>query len=207
MQPTMRGALKSLSVIGFFCALGIALQPRAVAQENPYLNGQFLVATPEMGDPRFAETVIYMINHDERGAMGLVINSPVAKGPLSDLFKALGREPKPTEKSVIIHYGGPVEPQRLYVLHSSDYTAKSASVVAPGVALSGDPAVLEDIARGKGPRQSLLIFGYAGWAPGQLEGEIKAGAWFSLPADPALIFDGDAETKWDRAMAKRKVKA
>ena len=139
--------------------------------------------------------------------MGLVINSPVAKGPLSDLFKALGREPKPTEKTVILHYGGPVEPDRLYVLHSSEYSGKGTSVVGPGVAVSGDPAVLEDIAQGKGPRQSLLIFGYAGWAPGQLEGEIQRGAWFSLPADPALIFDSNAETKWQRAMAKRKVKA
>ena len=203
----MRGLLKSLAIILLFCALGIALQTRAAAQENRYLAGQFLVATPEMGDPRFAETIIYMINHDERGAMGLVINSPVAKGPLSDLFKALGRELKATEKNVILHYGGPVEPERLYVLHSSEYSGKSTSMVGPGVAVSGDPAVLEDIAQGKGPRQSLLIFGYAGWAPGQLEGEIKAGAWFSIPADPALIFDSDAETKWGRAMAKRKVKA
>ena len=203
----MRSFLKSWGVILIFSALGIALQPRAVAQENRYLAGQFLVATPQMGDPRFAETVIYMINHDERGAMGLVINSPVAKGPLADLFKALGREPKPTEKTVILHYGGPVEPDRLYVLHSSEYSGNSTSAVGPGVAVSGDPAVLGDIAEGKGPRQSLLIFGYAGWAPGQLEGEISAGAWFSLPADPALIFDSDAETKWQRAMAKRKVKA
>lgn len=203
----MRGFRKSLGVIVLFCALGIALQSLAVAQENPYLNGQFLVATPELGDPRFAEAVIYMINHDERGAMGLVINSPVAKGPLSDLFKALGREPKPTEKSVILHYGGPVEPERLYVLHSSDYADKSTNVVGPGVAVSGDATVLQDMAQDKGPRQSLLIFGYAGWASGQLESEIQAGAWFSIPADPAFIFDSDAETKWSRAMAKRKVKA
>ena len=203
----MRRFLKGLGGIALFCALGIALQPRAVAQENRYLAGQFLIATPEMGDPRFAETIIYMINNDERGAMGLVINSPVAKGPLADLFKALGREPKPTEKTVILHYGGPVEPDRLYVLHSSEYSGKGTSVVGPGVAVSGDPAVLEDIAQGKGPRQSLLIFGYAGWAPGQLESEINAGAWFSIPADPALIFDSNAETKWQRAMAKRKVKA
>jgi putative transcriptional regulator len=199
--------LKSLGGILLCCALGIAIQPRAVAQKNQYLAGQFLVAAPEMGDPRFAETVIYMINHDERGAMGLVINSPVAKGPLSDLFKALGREPKPAEKTVIVHYGGPVEPERLYILHSSEYSGKGTSVAGPGVAVSGDPAVLEDIAQGKGPRQSLLIFGYAGWAPDQLEKEINAGAWFSLPADPALIFDSDAETKWQRAMVKRKVKA
>lgn len=203
----MRSFLQISAVIVLFSALGIVLQPRAAAQENRSLAGQFLVAAPEMGDPRFAETIIYMINHDERGAMGLVINSPIAKGPLSDLFKALGRKPELPGKTVILHYGGPVEPERLYVLHSSEYSGKSTSVVGPEVAVSGDPAVLEDIARGKGPRQSLLIFGYAGWASGQLEREINAGSWFSIPADPALIFDSNAETKWQRAVAKRKVKA
>ena len=203
MRSTMRSFLKSWGVILIFSALGIALQPRAVAQENRYLAGQFLVATPQMGDPRFAETVIYMINHDERGAMGLVINSPVAKGPLADLFKALGRELKRTEKTVILHYGGPVEPDRLYVLHSSEYSGNSTSAVGPGVAVSGDPAVLGDIAEGKGPRQSLLIFGYAGWAPGQLEAELGKGAWDVALPDEALVFDEDPQRKWRDATTRR----
>ena len=188
-------------------AVGPAPQQQAVAQEHQYLTGQFLVATPEMGDPRFVQSVIYMISHDQDGAMGLVINRPVAQGPLSDLLKALGREGEAAKGTVTVHYGGPVEPERLFVLHSSNYVGKETTVLGNGLAVSADVEILQAIARGKGPRQSLFIFGYAGWAPGQLEAEIKANAWFSIPAEPSLIFDGDVESKWDRAAAKRKIKA
>lgn len=190
----------------WLAAVGPAPQNRAIAQDEQHLIGQFLVAAPEMGDPRFVQTVIYMISHDQSGAMGLVINQPVAQGPLADLLKALGGEAKNAKGTVTIHYGGPVDSGRLFVLHSNDYAAKATMFVSNGLGVTSDADILEAIARGKGPRQKLFIFGYAGWGPGQLEGEIKSGAWFSISADTALIFDGDAEKKWDRAMAKRKVK-
>ena len=186
-------------------AVGPAPQPRALAQDEPNLTGQFLVATPEMGDPRFVQSVIYMIRHDQTGAMGLVINRPVANGPLSDLLKALGREGEAAKGTVTIHYGGPVEPERLFILHSSDYVSKETTVLGNGLGVTADLGILQAITRGKGPRQSRFIFGYAGWAHGQLEAELKTGAWFSIPAEPSLIFDSNAESKWDRAMAKRKV--
>lgn len=190
-----------------FCAGAIASDQLSVAQESPFLTGQFLVATPEIGDPRFVETVIYMIRHDQEGAMGLVINRPVAQGPIGDVLKALGVEDENASDKVILHYGGPVDPARLFVIHSSDYVNEDSTDLGSGVAMTADTEIVRAVARGKGPQQSLFVFGYAGWAPGQLEAEIKANAWFSIPAEKALIFDSDAESKWERARAKRKIKA
>jgi putative transcriptional regulator len=189
------------------CPGAIASDQLSVAQESPFLTGQFLVATPEIGDPRFVETVIYMIRHDQEGAMGLVINRPVAQGPIGDVLKALGVEDENASDKVTLHYGGPVDPARLFVIHSSDYVNEDSTDLGSGVAMTTDTEIVRAIARGKGPRQSLFVFGYAGWAPGQLESEVKANAWFSIPAEKALIFDSDAESKWERAQAKRKIKA
>jgi len=194
-----------LALAILFGLIGVGRDTPA-AEEEQYLIGQFLVATREMADPRFAESVIYMIRHDQSGAMGLVINRPVAQGPLADLLKALGHEGKTADDTVRIHFGGPVEPERLFILHSNDYATRSTMFVGNGLGVSGDDDILQAIAHGKGPRQKLFIFGYAGWGPGQLEGEIKSGAWFTIPAETGLIFDDQAETKWDRATAKRKVK-
>lgn len=188
------------------CVMGIGSEWPAAAEESQYLTGQLLVATPEMGDPRFAQTVIYMVSHNKAGAMGLVVNRPVATGPISELLKGLGVESEGTSGEIAIHYGGPVEPGQGFVLHTNDYVRDSTIVVQDGFALTVDVEVLRAISRGKGPRRSLFAFGYAGWAPGQLEAEIKAKAWFSIPAEETLIFDKDAETKWDRARAKRKIK-
>ena len=181
--------------------------PHAVAEDEQHLVGQFLVATPEMADPRFEENVIYMISHDQTGAMGLVINRPVAEGPLADLLKGLGHESQGAKGTVAIHYGGPVETERLFILHGNDYAAKATMFVGNGLGVTSDAGILQAIARGKGPRQKLFIFGYAGWSPGQLEGEIKTGAWFLIPAETALIFDREPEKKWERALAKRKTRA
>jgi putative transcriptional regulator len=183
-----------------------AKTPRAGTQDEPLLIGQLLVATREMADPRFFESVIYMISDDPSGAMGLVINHPVAEGPLADVLKALGHESTGARGTVAIHYGGPVDTERLFILHGNDYAAKATMFVGNGLGVTADAGILQAIARGQGPRQKLFIFGYAGWGPGQLEGEIKTGAWFSIPAETALIFDPDAGGKWDKALAKRKFK-
>ncbi|HEY3305153.1 MAG TPA: YqgE/AlgH family protein, partial [Candidatus Binatia bacterium] len=175
--------MKRLCVLALAVLLGFVgvgrNPPAAVAEEEQYLIGQFLVATREMADPRFAESVIYMIRHDRTGAMGLVINRPVAEGPLSDLLKALGQKGEGAVETVRIHLGGPVESERLFILHSNDYAASATMFVGNGLGVSGDDDILQAIERGKGPRQKLFIFGYAGWAPGQLEQEIKNGAWFT----------------------------
>jgi putative transcriptional regulator len=160
------------------CALWIPLGATKAGEQNDYLTGQLLVATPEMKDPRFVETVIYMVKHNPEGAFGLVINRPLAKGPIEDLLKGFGMDSSGAKGEIIIHYGGPVSPTAGFVLHSDDILVEESTKVTNGIAMTADPKLLEAMGRGKGPLQSLVILGYAGWAPGQLEGELKAGSWF-----------------------------
>jgi len=172
---------------------------------EPSLTGQLLVAASEMADPRFAETVIYLIKHSEEGAFGLVVNKPVAKGSFSDVLKGFGIESKGAKGEIVVHYGGPVGRRQGFVLHSDDMLIDSSTKVKDGIAVTGDPRIVQALALGTGPRQALLIMGYAGWAPGQLESEIRANSWFVVGADKSLIFGKDAEKKWRRAMDKRQI--
>ena len=169
------------------------------------LAGQLLVATEQMQDPRFLHTVIYMVRHDDDGALGLVVNRPLGDLPLADVFERLGLGHRDVSGRIRVHYGGPVEPGRAFVLHTSDYTGTGSEVIAGGIALTVRPEVLDAIADGKGPRRSLFALGYAGWAAGQLEGEIQRGGWISVLSDEALVFDDDHERKWERAMARRRI--
>lgn len=190
----------------FFCIFEVAGAQPLVTEEGANLTGQLLVATPELDNSTFAETVIYMIEHDENGAMGLVINRPLAKGPIADLLKGLGAESEDVKGEIIIHVGGPVEPDKVFVLHSDDYTDEGTKSLRDGLAVTTDAKIVRALGLGKGPRQSIFVLGYAGWAPGQLEAEIKAGGWFSIPADKKIIFEGDPAKKWERAAARRKFK-
>lgn len=183
----------------------LALSGTAVAEDersgSAGLAGQLLVATPEMPDPRFAKTVIYMIEHDTTGAMGLVVNQTMGEIPIGELLEGLGLDGDGARGSVLLHRGGPVNAASGLVLHSPDYVADGTVVVDQGLALTARPKIVEDIASGAGPRRSLVAFGYAGWAAGQLEAEIAAGAWITVPSDDALVFDDD-DGKWRRAMAR-----
>jgi len=167
------------------------------------LAGQLLVATDELTDPRFAHSVVYMVQHDGSGAMGLVINRPMGTVPLAKLLDELGMDGKGVKGDIRVHYGGPVEPGRGFTLHTSEYAGKGTQVIGDGIALTAQPEILQAIGTGAGPRLALLAVGYAGWAPGQLEAEIKAGAWIAVPADESLLFDEDYATKWERATARR----
>lgn len=195
----------------WFCALSLIVAPIADrhhalgSEPGRFLVGELLVATPEMKDPRFAESVIYMVKHDHTGAMGLVISKPVAKAPLDELLIGLGFKPLGTKREIVIHYGGPVAPRRGFLLHTDDYLSESTKKIARGIAVTTDINLLETMARGEGPRQVLFMLGYAGWAPGQLEGELKMNSWFAIPGEKALIFDSDAGKKWRRALDKRQV--
>jgi putative transcriptional regulator len=175
------------------------------ADQDGFITGQLLVATPEMKDPRFAEAVIYMVKHDADGAFGLVINRPMAKGPFEDLLKSFGTEIKDAQGEVLVHYGGPVRMQQGFVLHSDDIMIESSMKVINGIAMTADVKIIEALARGKGPTQSLVMLGYAGWAPGQLEMELKANSWFVIPGDKSLVFGKDADKKWREAMDKRRI--
>jgi len=175
------------------------------ADAAEFTAGQLLVAMPEMRDPRFAEAVIYMVKHNEEGAMGLVINRPLAKGPVKDLLQGFGIEIEDAKGEIIIHYGGPVNTNTGFVLHSDDVVLDDSERVKDGIAMTADAKLIEAMARGKGPRQSLVLFGYAGWAPGQLEGELEAGAWHVVPADKTLVFSKEADKKWQQAMDRRRI--
>ena len=169
------------------------------------LAGQLLVALPELEDPRFTKTVIYIVKHDSRGAVGLILNRPLGDIPIAVLLKQAGLPAAGVKGSVKLHVGGPVEATRVSVLHSDDYKGPDTSVVAGGIAITSEPGILQAIAAGKGPRRAHFNVGFAGWGPGQLEGEIKDGYWLTVPADDAIVFDDAYETKWDRAMAKRRI--
>jgi len=194
--------LVAVALAAIAVTAGGSAQPGAGAGS---LAGQFLVATPEMQDPRFARTVIYMVRHDATGAQGLVVNRPLREIPLALLLEQTGIESRGIEGTVRLHAGGPVDVLRIFVLHTADYMSEGTLPVKDGIALTFQPDILDAIARGKGPRRALFAVGYAGWAPGQLEAEMKTGAWARASADEALIFDGDHDTKWDRAMARRKI--
>jgi putative transcriptional regulator len=175
------------------------------AENSDYLAGQLLVASPEMKDPRFIETVIYMVKHSAEGAFGLVINRPLAKGPIEDLLKSFDAETKGAKGEIVIHYGGPVTPTAGFILHTDDVLLDNSTKVKDGIAVTSDAKLIAAIGRGTGPRQALVLMGYAGWAPGQLEAELKAEAWFVVPADKRLIFGKDPEKKWRQAMDKRQI--
>jgi putative transcriptional regulator len=170
------------------------------------LAGQLLVAREELRDPRFVRTVIYMLRHDRDGAMGLVVNRPLADVPAAELLTRFGLREDRVPGTIRLHYGGPVEPQRGFVLHTADRMVAESRLVADGIAFTGSPEMLGSIARGTGPRRSLVALGYAGWAPGQLEGEIQRGAWATIPSDAMLLFSDDHERTWERALARRKLR-
>jgi putative transcriptional regulator len=169
------------------------------------LTGRFLVATPELRDPRFVRTVVYLVRHGAGGAMGLIVNRPIRSVPLTRLLDEIGMDTTGVQGEIRLHYGGPVEPGQGFVLHTSEYATDGTQVIAGGIAVTANPEILRAMGGGSGPRRVLFALGYAGWAPGQLEGEIAAGAWEIVPADEALIFDEKYDTKWDRAMARRTI--
>lgn len=178
------------------------IQGEGQTPEQGYLTGQLLIAMPSMRDSRFARSVVYICAHNAEGAMGLVINRLVGSVTFPDLLSQLGIETKSVEEEIRVHFGGPVESGRGFVLHSGEYGHDSTLQVAEQVALTATVDILQDIAAGDGPQMSLLALGYAGWGPGQLDSEIQANGWLHVDPDEGLVFDDDLDTKWDRAIAK-----
>src|SRR5215467_7731690 len=166
------------------------------------LTGQLLVAMPQMRDPRFTRSVIYMCAHNAEGAMGLVVNRRVGSITFEDLLQQLGLGPNRRNDEIRVHFGGPVEQGRGFVLHSADYSQAGTMQVDDAMALTATLDILKEMAAGGGPRRSLLALGYAGWGPGQLDAEIQANGWLSVSSDEALIFDADLDRKWERAIGK-----
>ncbi|TCZ55953.1 YqgE/AlgH family protein [Roseicella aquatilis] len=177
----------------------------ASSREEGYLGGQVLIAMPSMQDPRFARTVICLCAHSPEGAMGIVLNKPLEGLSFDELLKQLGLVPVPPQRRIRLFQGGPVEGGRGFVLHTRDWSNDQSLEVADDLALTASVDILSAIAGGGGPRQGILALGYAGWGPGQLEEEIQANAWLSVPPDETLLFSEDGDRKWFQAMAKLKV--
>ena len=175
------------------------------APEDGRLTGQLLIAMPAMEDPRFTHSVIYLCAHTEDGAMGLVLNRPLASPTFEDLLKQLDVAPTPPARQITLCDGGPVDGARGFVLHTADWTGDGSLQVDDTVALTASLDVLKAIAAGEGPREGLLALGYASWGAGQLDEEIQQNTWLSAPPSLDLMFDGDHQTKWRRAFATLRI--
>ncbi len=195
-----RGALVALLAL-------VADAAGASAQSGEQLAGKLLVAAPSMPDPRFAETVIYMVQHDRSGAMGLVVNKVMGGGTVADLIKVPGAleglDAAARAHRFTVHYGGPVQLNLAFVLHSADYRNPKTLGIDEGMARTATLDVVRAIAAGEGPARHLLAFGYAGWGAGQLEAEMARRDWIVVPADDALVFGTEPDEKWRRAIDKR----
>jgi len=187
--------------------------PILAEDETPgagYLDGQLLIAMPVMDDERFARSVIYLCAHSSEGAMGIIVNRPAGSIDFPQLLVQLDiinkadqiKLPGSAEDMKVLK-GGPVDTGRGFVLHSSDFFIKDATLpIDDGICLTATLDILKAIAAGSGPKHALLALGYAGWAPGQLEDEIQHNGWLHCPADPDLVFGMDAEGKYERALEK-----
>ena len=166
------------------------------------VKNNFLIATEKMNDNRFEKTVIAMLENDEDGAWGLVINKPMGSIPLAMLIdpslSTSEEREKLYEKNILIFWGGPVEVKKIFVLHSSEYQSESTKNYG-GISISQDYNILFDIAEDRGPEKSLVILGYAGWGSGQLEGEMERDHWILSDMDTDIIFEKDSIKKWPKA--------
>ena len=167
---------------------------------DSYLTGQLLIAMPAMQDERFLQSVILLCAHTGEGAMGIVLNRPLAKPTFEALLSQLDVQPTPPARQIRLCQGGPVDHGRGFVLHTNDWTGDGSLRVDDKLALTASLDVLHEIASGGGPREGLLALGYASWGPGQLDREMQDNVWLSTPAPVELLFDAEYDTKWRRAL-------
>ncbi len=168
-----------------------------------------LIASATIQDPRFYHSVILLLRHDRNSAFGIVINRPLGERPLAEILAATDADGNKDNKdaqiagTLRVFYGGPVQPQFGFIVHTADYRRPDTLAVGEGLAMTADKDVLRDIGHHKGPAKYLFALGYAGWGAGQLEAEIARHDWFTTPAGLDLVFDADRDTVWDKALARR----
>ncbi len=168
------------------------------------LTGHLLIAMPDMDDPRFANSVVFLCSHSEDGAMGVIINKPLADIPFSEMLEQVDIVPKGAAPDVTVCYGGPVEQRRGFVLHDSGDRGRQggdAMQVDGRFTLTATLDVMEDLAAGTGPQHALIMLGYSGWGAGQLEREIQDNGWLTCPATEQLVFETEMPLKWEAALA------
>lgn len=164
-----------------------------------YYQGQLLIATPSLQGSCFTRSVLFMCNHDEEGAMGLIINHALSGVDANKILSQFDITVAPEDKTLPVHFGGPVDMVRGFVLHTPDYHSDETLPIDNFISLTSNISILKNIAAGEGPEKSILALGYAGWSPGQLEGEVERNSWFTVPASETLVFDIPNEFKWETA--------
>jgi putative transcriptional regulator len=165
------------------------------------LTGKLLIASPGMTDPRFANAVIFMCAHSEDGAMGLIVNMPAPEIRIESILAQLDIPIGTPQDDILIHFGGPVETGRGFVLHTADYVGGEGTMkVTRDFSMTASVEILERLATGDGPASALLMLGYSGWGPGQLESEIVQNGWLVTDALPGIVFLGDPSEKWANAL-------
>lgn len=170
--------------------------------KQPYdLTGKILIAMPFLPDPRFSHAVVYVCGHDAQGAMGLIVNKSLPAVTFEELLAQMGVDISVIRAQIPIHYGGPVEIGRGFVLHSPDYASESTVLIDDHFAMTATLDILRAMAINKGPRDRLLALGYVGWSAGQLEQEMQENGWLTIDASPDLIFAPDLDNKWRQALA------
>lgn len=168
--------------------------------DDASLAGQLLIAMPQMGDPRFAQSLIYICAHSSDGAMGIVINQPMKDVVFEELLPQLGIAPEQLATDIRVQFGGPVEPSRGFVLHSADVMGDESMKVTDDLALTATLDMLRMIATGDGPSRHIFALGYAGWSPGQLDAEIQANGWLTVEPNSDLLFTVPLDKRWRAAL-------
>lgn len=190
---------KPESAITFSDTLAVTPNIIDATQSQGYLTGQMLVATPVIDTGAFQKSVIYIFAHSQEGAMGLIINQPLELLNYSTLIEGMDLPKEVMAKQIPVYFGGPVERARGFVIHSTDYVRDFTLARSGELAVTASSAILTDLATGQGPKDAALIVGYAGWSTGQLEAEIEANSWITVPATAKLMFGTDNELKWGTA--------
>ena len=175
-------------------------------ETSPYLTGKILLATPSMGDPRFSRAVIFICSHDQKGAMGLVVNHTL---PGLSFQQLVGQLKIQSDITVDLHKprfrvmsGGPVESGRGFMLHTPDFQRHETVLLKSGFGVTGTVEALKDVLRGEGPQDMLFVLGYAGWTAGQLDAELQQNSWLVSDPDPSIIFHSIPEEKWTMAIER-----
>jgi len=191
--------------------IGLAEGPKNYLKGKFYssVKNHFLIATEKMTDNRFSKTVILMLESDENGAWGLTINKQLGTMPIALLIDPSLNTSEEREElfkvNIPIFWGGPVDPKEIFILHSNEYKSES-TIKYENVSISQDYKILSDIAKNKGPKKSLVIFGYSGWGKGQLEGEMEKDHWILSDIDLDITFDKESKSKWNKAIKKSFIK-
>jgi putative transcriptional regulator len=174
--------------------------PAGVSGDDSSFRNMLLVAMPTQHGGAFSKSVVYLCAHGGEGAMGLVINRPLEGVAFDELLSQLELPQSQLGVQPVVHFGGPVEVGRGFVLHSNDFMREDTIRVEGGICITGTIDILRAMAEGTGPSKSIFALGYAGWGPGQLEAEMQANSWLIVPADDELVFSADIGNKWEKAL-------